>query len=93
MVTSSPIALALGMEKSDAEIMSIPPRSKSTNLFTKFLILDMLVYGSIMGLLSLASFIITSVADEPWQRSAYCYTHNLPNGTTSLGCKGIYASR
>jgi magnesium-transporting ATPase (P-type) len=93
MVTSSPIALALGMEKADDEIMTVPPRSKSTTLFTKGLVIDMLVYGTIMGTLSLGSFIVTSIADAPWNESAYCYTHSVPEGMVAKGCKGIYAAR
>ena len=93
MVTSSPIALALGMEKADDDIMKVPPRSKSTTLFTKGLILDMLVYGSIMGALTLGAFTVTSAFDAPWRQSAYCYTHEVPKTGVATGCDGIYAAR
>jgi magnesium-transporting ATPase (P-type) len=93
MVTSSPIALALGMEKGDEDIMRVPPRSKATTLFTKLMVWDMMVYGTIMGILSLGSFMIASVGDSFWGESAYCYTHQLAEGEIAKNCVGIYAAR
>lgn len=77
------------MEKSEKEIMLQPPRSKTTTLFTKELIMDTFIYGSIMGGLSLASFILTSIADGPWQSTYRCYTYE----NMDTLCKGIYAAR
>ena len=93
MVTSSHIALALGMENADDEIMAVPPRSKSTTLLTKLIIWDTMVYGTIMGVLSLGTFMIATIGNSPWGESAYCYTHNLADGEVAKNCASIFAAR
>jgi magnesium-transporting ATPase (P-type) len=90
MVTSSPIALALGMEKASPDIMQQPPRSKATTLFTKDLVIDTFVYGAIMGSLSLSAFIAASAGESPWKYTSRCYTHDAD---IKSACKGIYAAR
>jgi len=62
MVTSSPIALALGVERAAKDVMKHPPRPLSSSLFSFELILDTIVYGVLMGVLSLLSYIITIIA-------------------------------
>lgn len=89
MVTSSPIALALGMEKASKDIMEQPPRDQSTSLFTKELIVDTIVYGIIMGLLTLFDFMIASAVDSPWQETSECYLQKHMDTT----CKGIFSAR
>ena len=58
MVTSSPVALALGVEEASKDIMKFPPRSKDAKLWTPQLITDTLFYGSILGMFSLGSFVL-----------------------------------
>lgn len=57
MITSSPPALGLGLEKADKHIMQRPPPTKNA-LFTKEVIVDIAVYGTLMGALTLATFFI-----------------------------------
>jgi potassium/sodium efflux P-type ATPase len=58
MITSSFLALGLGMEEKTSDIMLRPPHSLRTGVFTKELIIDKMVYGTLMGALCLASFAI-----------------------------------
>lgn len=60
MITSSPIALALGMEKGSKDIMNNQPRSIKSSLFSKEMMYDTFFYGSIMGITTLLTFIFAS---------------------------------
>lgn len=56
MVTSPAPAFGLGLEKSSADIMRKAPHSKG--VFTWQVIVDMIVYGTLMGTCTLATFVI-----------------------------------
>ncbi|KAK9693024.1 hypothetical protein K7432_014106 [Basidiobolus ranarum] len=56
MVTSSPPAMALGMEPIDPLTMRLPPRPSISGLFTLEIMADILIYGALMGSLSLVNF-------------------------------------
>jgi Na+-exporting ATPase len=58
MITSSFLALGLGMEEAQADIMVRPPRDLRVGVFTWELICDKMLYGTWAGLLCLISFII-----------------------------------
>ncbi|KAG9249037.1 putative calcium-transporting ATPase 3 [Calycina marina] len=58
MITSSFLALGLGLEEAQADIMTRPPRDLKEGVFTWELIIDKMVYGTIAGTLCLVSFII-----------------------------------
>ncbi|KAJ3105203.1 hypothetical protein HDU97_008357 [Phlyctochytrium planicorne] len=58
MVTSSPVALALGMELASKDVMNYPPRAVESTIWTKEFFVDNLFYGLFMGALSLSSFIL-----------------------------------
>lgn len=60
LVTSSFLALGLGIEAAQPDIMQRPPHDLSVGVFTRELIVDKFVYGTAMGGLCLAAF--TSVA-------------------------------
>jgi Na+-exporting ATPase len=60
LITSSFLALGLGLEEGQHDIMLRKPHSLKTGVFTKELIIDKMVYGTFMGGLCLAAF--TSVA-------------------------------
>ncbi|KAK4183988.1 putative type IID cation-transporting ATPase [Podospora australis] len=60
LVTSSFLALGLGLEEAQPDVMSRPPHDLSIGIFTRELIIDKFVYGTAMGALCLAAF--TSVA-------------------------------
>lgn len=58
MITSSFLALGLGMEEKTSDIMLRPPHSLRIGVFTWELIVDKMIYGSLMGSLCLAAFVI-----------------------------------
>lgn len=60
LVTSSFLALGLGLEEAQPDLMSRPPHDLSVGIFTRELIIDKFIYGTAMGALCLAAF--TSVA-------------------------------
>jgi len=60
LVTSSFLALGLGLEEAQPDIMQRPPHDLSIGVFNRELIVDKFVYGTAMGGLCLAAF--TSVA-------------------------------
>ncbi|KAI1360501.1 hypothetical protein F5Y08DRAFT_47037 [Xylaria arbuscula] len=58
LVTSSFPAFGLGREAASREVMRKPPHDKKSGVFTKQVLIDMVVYGILMGTLTLATFII-----------------------------------
>jgi potassium/sodium efflux P-type ATPase len=56
MITSSPVALALGMEDAAKDVMKHPPRSTEQSLFSQQLLTDTAFYGIVLGAFSLGSF-------------------------------------
>ncbi|TGJ87520.1 hypothetical protein E0Z10_g1251 [Xylaria hypoxylon] len=58
LVTSSFPAFGLGREAASREVMRKPPHDKKRGVFTKQVLVDMVVYGILMGTLTLATFII-----------------------------------
>ena len=92
MVTSSPIALALGFERAGPDIMQDPPRSKETSLFTRELSLDTMVYGCILGGLSLVSFILVTIIHKvPSHETNNCIRYYDKNDHQH--CEIIYKAR
>lgn len=62
LVTSSPLALGLGLEEAQPDILRRPPRSLHAGIFTLELVRDQLVYGALMGGLCLAAFTLVAYA-------------------------------
>ncbi|KAK5697587.1 hypothetical protein LTR97_007725 [Elasticomyces elasticus] len=58
LVTSSFLAIGLGLEEASADVMLRPPHSLKTGVFTKELIVDKFIYGTFMGCLCLVSYVI-----------------------------------
>ncbi|KAJ2717123.1 hypothetical protein H4R19_000208 [Coemansia spiralis] len=56
LLTGTPPAMALGVEKAWPTIMDEPPRSPSSGLFTWEILGDIAFFGSAMGLLSISNF-------------------------------------
>ena len=79
LVTSSFLALGLGIEAAQPDIMQRPPHDLSTGVFTRELIVDKFIYGAAMGGLCLAAF--TSVV----------YGVDGPNGL-GVGCNEEYST-
>ncbi|KHN98473.1 calcium-transporting ATPase 3 [Metarhizium album ARSEF 1941] len=62
LVISSPLALGLGLEEAQPDILQRPPRSLRSGVFTFDLVRDQLMYGSFMGSLCLAAFMLVAYA-------------------------------
>lgn len=58
MITSGPPAFGLGLEKAVYNIMQRPPHNTKTGVFSWQIIADMTVYGLLMGVLTLLTFVI-----------------------------------
>ena len=58
MVTSSPPAFGLGLEKPAVNIMKRPPHNTKTGVFTLQVIGDVIFYGFVMGATCLLAFVI-----------------------------------
>ncbi|KAG6037764.1 hypothetical protein E4U41_004793 [Claviceps citrina] len=64
LVTSSPLALGLGLEEAQPDVLQRPPRSLRCGVFTVDLVRDQVVYGTFMGLLCLAAFMLIAFASS-----------------------------
>jgi Na+-exporting ATPase len=58
MLTSSFPAVGLGREKASRDVMRKPPQDKNRGVFTNQILVDMLVYGVLMGTVTLMTFVI-----------------------------------
>lgn len=75
MLTSSCPAFGLGREKASIDIMRKPPQAKG--IFTLQVIVDMVVYGTLMGTCCLATFIII--------------VYGRYNGDLGVDCNRVYS--
>ncbi|EEQ91163.1 potassium/sodium efflux P-type ATPase, fungal-type [Blastomyces dermatitidis ER-3] len=57
LITSSFLALGLGLEESQPDIMYRPPHNLRVGVFTRELIMDKMIYGTFMGSLCLLTFV------------------------------------
>ncbi|CAG8107440.1 unnamed protein product [Penicillium olsonii] len=71
LVTSSFLAVGLGLEEAQPDIMYRPPHDLRIGVFTRELIMDKMIYGTFMGSLCLVSFV--------------CVIYAAGTGTSSLG--------
>ncbi|KAK8030236.1 Calcium-transporting ATPase 3 [Apiospora rasikravindrae] len=91
LITSSFLALGLGLEEAQPDIMIRPPHDLRVGVFTWEIIADKMAYGFFMGALCLASF--TSVAyglsgnPNPTALGYRC------NSDWSPGCDTVYKAR
>ncbi|PHH75562.1 hypothetical protein CDD80_2263 [Ophiocordyceps camponoti-rufipedis] len=60
LIMSSPLAVGLGLEAAQPDILNRPPRSLHRGVFTVDLVRDQLVYGVLMGGLSLGTFMLVT---------------------------------
>jgi P-type Na+/K+ transporter len=58
MLTSSFPAFGLGLEKKARDIMQRPPHDSKKGIFTWEIMIDMIVYGTLMGVLTLVTFVV-----------------------------------
>jgi Na+-exporting ATPase len=71
LVTSSFLAVGLGLEEAQPDIMYRPPHDLRVGVFTRELIVDKMIYGTFMGTLCLIAFV--------------CVIYAAGTGTSSLG--------
>ncbi|KAH8896223.1 potassium/sodium efflux P-type ATPase [Thozetella sp. PMI_491] len=65
LITSSFLAIGLGLEEAQPDIMLRPPHSLRIGVFTKEIIMDKFAYGFFMGSLCLASFASVAYGGYP----------------------------
>ncbi|CUS14038.1 unnamed protein product [Tuber aestivum] len=78
MLTSSFPAFGLGLEKATSDIMRRPPHDTKVGVFTKQILVDMVVYGTIMGACSLCTFVII--------------VYGVGDGNLGVNCNSKYSS-
>lgn len=88
MVTSSFPAFGLGREKASADIMRKPPHDKRRGVFTNQILVDMLVYGVIMGTCTLMTFVIIIYGVHGGQLGKECNSKDY-----NESCKYVYRAR
>ncbi|KAE8363545.1 hypothetical protein BDV27DRAFT_6634 [Aspergillus caelatus] len=71
LVTSSFLAIGLGLEEAQPDIMYRPPHDLKVGVFTRELITDKMIYGTCMGSLCLVAFV--------------CVIYGKGDGTSSMG--------
>lgn len=87
LVTSSFPAFGLGREAASREVMRKPPHDKKSGVFTKQVLVDMVVYGILMGTLTLVTFIIIVYGANSGQLGRDC------NKEWSEGCLPVFRAR
>lgn len=87
MLTSSFPAFGLGREKANSEIMRKPPHSTKRGVFTNQILVDMLVYGFIMGVCTLMTFVIIVYGVGGGQLGHDC------NTSYSESCNVVFQAR
>ncbi|KAF9476056.1 sodium transport ATPase [Pholiota conissans] len=87
MITSSPPAFGLGLEKAPSDLMRRPPNNPKAGVFSWPVIIDCIAYGFIMGGTSLASFVIVVYGKNDGNLGVEC------NHDASEICKTVFRAR
>ena len=87
MLTSSFPAFGLGREKAGADIMRRPPHDHRRGVFTLQIVVDMVVYGLIMGACTLLTFVIVVYGPGHGNLGFDC------NRTHSDSCTVVFRAR
>lgn len=87
MLTSSFPAFGLGLETASSDIMRRPPHDSKRGVFTKQILVDMLVYGTIMGGCCLTTFVIIVFGFGDGNLGVNC------NATYSDECDLVFRAR
>ncbi|KAE8441753.1 hypothetical protein EG329_004497 [Mollisiaceae sp. DMI_Dod_QoI] len=92
MLTSSFPAFGLGREKASSDIMRRPPHSIKYGVFTPQIMVDMLVYGILMGTCTLLTFVIIIYGVYDGRLGHDCNrSYNTNNYEDS--CKPVFRAR
>ena len=87
MLTSSFPAFGLGREKASSDIMHRPPHDNKRGVFTRQIIVDMIVHGTIMGACTLLTFVIIVYGTGGGSLGFDC------NRNYNEGCNGVFRAR
>lgn len=87
MVTSSFPAFGLGREPAAQDVMRKPPQDKRRGVFTNQIIVDMIVYGVIMGACTMCTFVIIIYGANGGNLGANCNTADSP------ACTAVFRAR
>lgn len=87
MITSSAPAFGLGREPASHDVMRRPPQDKKRGVFTNQLIVDMMVYGVIMGGCTMCTFAIIVYGAYGGDLGARC------NQEYSPSCDAVFRAR
>ncbi|KAF7561950.1 hypothetical protein G7046_g2174 [Stylonectria norvegica] len=87
MATSSFPAFGLGREAASQDVMRKPPQDKKRGVFTNQIIVDMIVYGCIMGACTMATFCIIIYGANGGNLGTEC------NQSYSESCRPVFKAR
>lgn len=87
MLTSSFPAFGLGLEKASADVMRRPPHDHKRGVFTVQIMVDMMVYGLLMGICTLMTFVIIIYGVYEGKLGVDC------NRQYSDACKPVFKAR
>ncbi|KAJ6787024.1 hypothetical protein PWT90_09208 [Aphanocladium album] len=87
MVTSSFPAFGLGREPAAQDVMRKPPQDKRRGVFTNQIIVDMVVYGIMMGACTMCTFVIIIYGRYSGNLGENC------NTAYSEACKPVFRAR
>ncbi|KAB5554964.1 hypothetical protein GE09DRAFT_1000208 [Coniochaeta sp. 2T2.1] len=88
MVTSSFPAFGLGREQASRDVMRKPPQDKRRGVFTNQILVDMMVYGVLMGTTTLMTFVAIVYSDSNPERLG----HDC-NRSWSESCRTVFRAR
>ena len=92
MLTSSFPAFGLGREKASSEIMRRRPHSIKYGVFTPQIIVDMLVYGILMGTCTLLTFVIIIYGVYDGRLGSDC-NRSYQTDTYASSCEPVFRAR
>lgn len=87
MLTSGPPAFGLGLEKAAYNIMQRRPHNTKQGVFSPQILCDMIVYGLLMGILTLLTFVIVVFGVGDGDLGTEC------NRTYSPSCDTVFRAR
>ncbi|KAH8603167.1 hypothetical protein B0O99DRAFT_605317 [Bisporella sp. PMI_857] len=87
MITSSFPAFGLGKEKAASDVMRRPPHDNKRGVFTVQILVDMMVYGFLMGTCTLLTFVIVIYGANGGELGHDC------NKTFSESCRPVFRAR
>eukprot|EP00743_Colponemidia_sp_Colp-15_P004189 GILK01004519.1.p1 GENE.GILK01004519.1~~GILK01004519.1.p1 ORF type:complete len:1049 (+),score=97.46 GILK01004519.1:48-3194(+) len=93
MVTSTPPALGLGLEKPSPHGMEVPPRPAEQGLFTHEVLADIFVAGIIQGALTIAAYAIVLYGTSgPTEFTSVCNQEGASSEVVEF-CSEVYRAR